>query len=281
MSRVELEQGTQEWLDWRRKRAMASETAAIMGISPYQSPEQIRAAKRGADNTYTTAAMQRGHDEEPKARYAYEDATGELFEPACFEWEDFGASVDGISMDGEQLLEIKSPVKGRESDRWRVVANGGIDHHDYIQVQHQLMVTDARECFFLVWSGEPDSDEPYVGVTIEPDTTVWDQIKEAWEQFWPTVQAREDDEWREAAEAYREAKKAADKAAQELSEAKQRLIQCAAGSYSYGCGVRVKEISRAGSVDWKRVQKDQLAGVDLEQYRKPGSKFFQVDVTEE
>jgi len=281
MSRVDLEQGTQTWLDWRRKRAMASETAAVMGISPFQSPEQIRAAKRGTDNTYTTAAMQRGHDQEPIARQAYEEATGELYQPACFEWEGFGASVDGISMDGEQLLEIKSPVKGRESDRWKTVASGDIDRHDYMQVQHQLMVTGARECFFLVWSGEPESDQPYIGYMVEPDAEAWDEIKQAWAEFWPTVEARDDEEWREAAEAYREAKKAADEAAQKLSEAKQRLIDCAAGSYSYGCGVRVKEISRNGSVDWKRVQKEQLAGVDLEQYRKPGTKFFQVDLTEQ
>jgi len=142
------------------------------------------------------------------------------------------------------------------------------------------MVTGARECFFLVWSGEPESDQPYIGYMVEPDAEAWGEIKQAWAEFWPTVEARDDEDWREAAEAYREAKKAADEAAQKLSEAKQRLIECAAGSYSYGCGVRVKEISRNGSVDWKRVQKEQLADVDLEQYRKPGTKFFQIDVTE-
>lgn len=279
--RVELEQGTPEWLAWRRKRAMASETSAVMGLNPFQSAEQIRAAKRGTDNTYVTPAMQRGHDEEPIARQVYEQTTGELFEPGCFEWDVYGASVDGISMDGERLLEIKSPVKGRHSDRWATVADGGINYYDYIQVQHQLMVTGAKDCYFMVWSGEPESDEPYVGVMVEPDANVWAEIQESWEAFWPTVAAREDDEWREAAQAYREAKILADIAAQDLSAAKERLISCLSGTYSYGCGVRVKEISRTGSIDWKRVQKDRLADVDLESYRKPATKFVQVDLTEE
>ena len=279
--RVDLEQGTPEWLAWRRKRAMASETAAVMGLSPFQSPEQIRAAKRGTDKTYVTAAMQRGHDEEPIARQVYEDAVGEFFQPACFERGTYGASVDGISMDGERLLEIKSPAKGRDSDLWALVADSRLSDHYELQVQHQLMVTGASQCYFMVWSGEPNSDQPYVGVRVTPDPNIWEEIQQAWDDFWPTVAAREDDEWREAAQAYREAKKNADIAAQALSEAKARLLECAGGPYANGCGVRVQEIQRKGSIDWKRVQKDQLGDVDLEKYRKPGTAFYQVEVTEE
>ena len=120
MKRVELEQGSEEWLAWRRKRGMASESAAVMGINPYQTIEQVRSIKRGTNKQYTNAAMERGHREEIEARKAYEKDAGELFQPGCFEMGEFGASVDGINMDGTQLLEIKSPVDARESDRWRL-----------------------------------------------------------------------------------------------------------------------------------------------------------------
>ena len=275
MNRVELEQGSPEWLEWRRGMAMASETSAVMGINPYQGPEQIRAAKRGLDNNYMNDAMRRGHEQEPLAREAYERDTGELFQPAVYELDGYGASVDGITMDGETLLEIKSPYKGKQSERWDIVSEGGIHDYDYVQCQHQMMVTGAKRCIFLVWDGEE-----YVCTEIPANPEFWYKIVNAWQEFWPTVAARDDDEWAEAAHAYREAKKAADEAAQALSDAKQRLIDLS-GGYSYGEGVRVKQVERAGQIDWKKVQKDKLADADLEQYRKAGSVFYQVEVVEE
>jgi len=271
MNRVDLEQGTEEWLEWRRDKAMASETAAIMGVSPYQSAEKIRKLKRGIDNTYVTSAMQYGTDEEPKAREAYEAAIGEPFVPACFEFDDFGASVDGIDMSGDTLLEIKCPVKGRESDRWRTVEDDGIEQHDYIQVQHQMMVTGARETHFLVWDGEE-----YVVTVVKANPDFWKKIEQAWKEFWPTVQERDDEEWREAAERYRLAKEVADKANAELDDAKKALIDITGGRYSSGHGVEVLKVERKGSIDWKKVQKEHLPDVDLEPYRKKGSEFYQV-----
>ena len=149
MEQVYLEQGSQEWLEWRRGKRMASETAAVMGISPYSSPAQVRKEKQGRGSTFVTDAMQRGHDEEPRAREAYEAATGTLYQPGVFHDGDYGASVDGITLEGDQLLEIKTPAKGKESDRWQEVAEGAISEYDYAQVQHQMMVTGAADCVFL------------------------------------------------------------------------------------------------------------------------------------
>jgi hypothetical protein len=47
VSEIELVQGSQEWLDFRRTKRMASETPAIMGLSPWQKPKDILKAKRG------------------------------------------------------------------------------------------------------------------------------------------------------------------------------------------------------------------------------------------
>jgi len=138
-----------------------------------------------------------------------------------------------------------------------------------------LMVTGASLCVFLVWGGDG-----FVTVNVEPNPEIWTKIQDAWQEFWPTVEARNDDEWAEAAHAYREAKKTADESAQALSEAKQRLIDLS-GGYSYGEGVRVKQVQRVGSIDWKKVQQDKLADADLDQYRKAGSVFYQVEVVED
>ena len=271
MKRIDLEQGSQEWLDWRRGKRMASETAAVMGISPYQSASQIRAAKQGRDKTFVTAAMQRGHDEEPRARAVYEEASGLLYQPGVFEDGDYGASVDGITMEGDQLLEIKTPAKGKESDRWAEVDGGEISDYDYCQVQHQMMVTGAADCVFMVWDGED-----HVSVVVPRDEAYFERIREAWDAFWPTIEERDDDIWAEAAEKYRIAKAEADRACKVLEAAKGRLIELTAGNYSGGCGVSVTKVERKGSVDWKAVQKNHLPDVDVEHYRKAGSEFFTV-----
>jgi putative phage-type endonuclease len=275
MKRIDLEQGSPEWLQWRRTRAMASETSAIMGISPYQSPEQIRSIKRGNVKVFETSAMRHGNEQEPLARQAYERDSGEMFQPAVFEWKGYGASVDGINMDGDTILEIKSPVDGKDSPRWQEVAEGAINDYDFIQCQHQLMVTGAQLCVFLVWGGDE-----YVTREVYPAPNIWQGIQDAWEHFWPTVQERDDEEWQQAAETYRRAKKIADEAAAALAAAKQQLVELG-GEYSYGAGVRVKQVQRAGQVDWKKIQAEQLADVDLDEYRKPGTTFYQVELVEE
>ena len=38
---VDLVQGSQEWLDFRRTKRMASETPIIMGVSPWQKPKDV------------------------------------------------------------------------------------------------------------------------------------------------------------------------------------------------------------------------------------------------
>jgi len=275
MKRIELEQGSKEWLEWRRGKRMASETSSIMGINPYSSAGQVRKDKQGLGGAFVTEAMQRGHDEEPKAREAYEEATGILYQPAVFEDGEYGASVDGITMEGDQLLEIKSPTKGRDSPRWQEVADGAISEYDYAQVQHQMMVTGAADCVFLVWSGEE-----YVSTVVPRNPEFFDKIREAWDEFWPTVESRDDEEWVESARAYREAKEIAEKAAAELEKAKAKLIELTPGKFSGGEGVNVSKIERKGSIDWKAVQKNELPDVDVEQYRKSASSFYKVEIAE-
>jgi len=276
MEQVHLEQGTQEWLDWRRGKRMASETAAVMGISPFSSPSQVRKIKQGHGKTFVTDAMQRGHDEEPRAREAYEAATGTLYQPGVFQDGDYGASVDGITMEGDQLLEIKTPAKGRDSDRWNEVAEGAISDYDYAQVQHQMMVTGAADCVFLVWSGTD-----MVSTVVPRNPEFFEKIREAWDEFWPTVEQRDDEEWQKAAEMFRQAKQIAEEANSALEDAKANLIALTSGPYSGGKGVEVLKVERKGSFDWKKVQKEHLPDVDLEPYRKAGSEFYQVKEAKE
>lgn len=73
---VQLVQGSAEWLAYRRSVRNASESAALLGLSPWMTPYQLWRVKTGRFEPPVTQAMQRGTELEPLARQAYEAQTG-------------------------------------------------------------------------------------------------------------------------------------------------------------------------------------------------------------
>jgi len=271
---LQLEQGSPEWLAFRRNHRMASETPAIMGLSDYQSPADVRAAKLGK-SAFVNPAMRQGTEQEPIARAAYE-AKHEPMRPAVYVDGEYGCSLDGINIDEDTILEIKTPYKdARNSARWKAAERGELTPADYAQVQHQIMVAAVAGADFWVWDAKTQEG---ILVPVEPNPDYWLTIRAAWDAFWPSLAERSDAEWVEAARKYVEAKKAADEAAAALDEAKKAMLALTIGDFSQGGGVEVKKINRSGSIDWFSVQKNLLPDVDVEPFRKKGTSYYEVKV---
>lgn len=271
---IQLEQGSPEWLAFRQNHRMASETPAIMGVSEYQSPADVRAAKMGK-SAYFNPAMRQGVEQEPIARAAYE-AKYEPMRPAVYVDGEYGCSLDGINIDEDTILEVKTPYKNaRESARWQAAERGELTPADQAQVQHQLMVSGAKLAHFWVWDA---AEQEGILVEVKPNLDYWNTIRAAWDAFWPSLAERSDAEWVEAARKYVEAKKAADEAAAALDEAKKTVLALTIGDFSQGGGVEVKKITRSGSIDWAAVQKKLLPDVDVEPFRKKGTSYYEVKV---
>jgi putative phage-type endonuclease len=178
---VGLQQGTPEWLAFRRRLRMASETPGLLGLNKYSSPERTITNKVRCIETPQTSAMAHGHEQEPIARDWYNEAFGELMRPAVWQLGQFGASLDGISLEGDRILEIKSPWKDpRNSERWLAAEKGEYTEADYAQVQHQLYVTDALACDLLIWDW---TSETGLVVTISPDPIYWRAIWKIWNKY--------------------------------------------------------------------------------------------------
>lgn len=261
---VQLEQGSQEWLEFRRGYAMASETPAILDISPYQRRHDIRRVKAGGSGQFVNAAMRKGTELEPVVRALYSERF-EPMRPAVFYNGDFAASLDGINVAQDGLFECKVPSTGWASDRGAAALKGDLLPHDYAQVQHQLMVTEAEWCDFCVYD-EKERDFKLVRVT--PDADYWQRIRAGWEGFWTEVEERTDDEWQMRVDAYLHAKRVAESAGTNLAVAEADLKKLLIGKSNEGCGVRVQRISVSGSTDWKAVQTALLKGVDLTPYKR-------------
>lgn len=280
---LKLVQGTAEWHAHRAKCRNASETAIVMGDSPWQTPYQLWEVRTGRKVVEVTRPMVRGTTLEPAARAAYEAVSGLVLEPLVLQDGDYSASLDGITIEGDLILEVKCPFKGRDSELWKSVAAGILPVHYGWQIETQLMVSGAKVAHLWVFDGKQGI---LLEVTPKPET--WPSIHEAWERFFLNVTTdtpppltekdvliREDQVWLDAATAYIAAKTQVDVHAALLETSKVALIALASHNSEAGAGVKVTRFWKAGNVDYKKVPG--LKGVDLDQYR--GAMREEVRVT--
>lgn len=282
---VALEQGSPEWHAHRMRYRNASETPAVMGFSPWQTAYQLWLLRTGRKLPVETDAMRHGKTQEPAARRAYEALTGAVMEPQVLVRGDYSASLDGLSLDGRVLLEIKCPVRGRRSELWQDVLAGVIPLHYRFQIQHQLMVSKASLGHLFVFDGEQG-----LIADVEPDPEAWIGIREAWDVFMVHVQSdepppltevdtlyRNEPAWQLAAAQFIECKARCDSAEVDLAKARDALLALRQFTREEGSGVQVTRFMRAGTVDYKKVPG--LAGTDLEPYRGPGREEVRITVT--
>jgi putative phage-type endonuclease len=182
---VDLEQGSPEWVEWRKSRRCASESAALLRVSPWfpRTPFELWEVKSGRREVRVTPAMARGVELEASARALYEITRSDLMVPYVVEGEgDYAASLDGLSFDGARILEIKCPFKGTASDLWARAARGQVPVHYQCQVQSQLMVTGAEYCDFAVYAGDAHR---LTIIEVRHDLAMQARIRAAWDAFWP------------------------------------------------------------------------------------------------
>ncbi len=215
---MKLVQGSAEWHEHRRSHRNASETAAVLGLSPFMTPYQLWQIKLGLVASEVTPAMLHGTQLEPQARAAYEALTGHVMQPLVLVDGEYSASLDGMTLGGERIVEIKVPFRGRESTLWKSAAEGRVPEHYGYQIQHQMMVAGAEVADFYVFDGAEG-----LLLEVKPQPETWPQIRAAWDAFMQCVReghappltardtkTRDDAEWLSAAAAYLEAKRAAD-----------------------------------------------------------------------
>jgi putative phage-type endonuclease len=282
---LKLVQGTQEWHDHRAKSRNASETPAVLGVSPWQTPYQLWLLKTGRAEQKVTPAMQRGTELEPAARAAYELQTGNIMEPLVLVDGNYSASLDGITLAGDVILEVKCPYKGEASTLWQSVVAGVVPEYYGWQIEHQLMVAGAQRAHLWIFDGTQ-------GLLLEvaARTDRWQEIHSAWDGFMKHLEsdtppalserdtrARDDEVWRQAAQRFLDAKRQAEVSAVKLDEAKAALVSLASHPSESGGGVSVSQFWKCGNVEYKRVPA--LQGVDLEAYRGPSRMETRVVVS--
>lgn len=281
---MKLVQGSPEWLHYRKTLRNASESATVMGLSPWMTPYQLWLVKTGRSTQEVTPAMAHGTALEPVARAAYEAQTGQVMQPLVLQEGLYSASLDGITLGGELILEVKCPFRGKASELWKTANAGQVPEHYRLQVQHQLMVSEAHTAHLWVYA----EDEGLL-LTIHRDELAMASIRKAWDGFQRYLDTdtpppmgesdaviRTDAEWTMAAQVYLEAKRQAETATVALEQARDRLVDLTHHVREQGAGVSVVRLFKAGNVDYKKVP--ELRGVDLDKYRARGREEVRVTV---
>lgn len=183
---VTSEQGSEEWLEARRKCITASDMATVLCQNPYSSrPELLRQKVFKIPFRGSTEAVEHGHAYEPVAIRRYEQQTGHkvlsfglLHEPGSI----LGASPDGVTLCGRGV-EVKCPLT-------RKVKCQEVPKHYMAQVQCQLEVMKLDVCDFVQLDTKSDTfDVCAVPRDVEWVSKYWPKI----EDFWRLLQECYDD----------------------------------------------------------------------------------------
>lgn len=266
-----MQQRTKDWLEVRRKHIGASEAPIIMGVSPWKTPVELWEEKQQmVKDTPINPAMKRGIEMEPVARAAYIKYTSINMEPHVLfhptnKW--MMASLDGISENGEHVVEIKVAGKAdHEEAKYK-----RIPKKYYPQLQHQMEVAGITSMHYFSWNEksfhlvEVEKDEEYIKNMCEKEKKFWDSLF-SFEPPEPRYLYRDDLSWEYAAEEWKRCKAALHEAKKNEEIAKNTLIDLSQHKNSEGAGIRVQKIIRRGNVDYASIP--QLQDIDIEKYRK-------------
>lgn len=277
-----IEQNTQEWLEMRKTKVGASDCPIILGMSPWKTPYQLWEEKLGLKELPSMSpAMRRGHDLEEEARRKYEQYTGNIVMPEVVLHKDLKwmmASLDGISMSKDCIVEIKCPGK-KDHD---LAAQGKIPDKYYPQLQHQLEVSGLSHMHYFSYNEqdfhmvEVEKDESFVADMLVKEKEFYKNMVDF---IPPTLSdkdyiAKIDDEWKINAKIWLEKKKILDIAKKEEDEYRKKLIEISGNQNCTGGGIKLRNFPRKGSVDYAKIE--ELKNVDLEKYRKPPINVWRI-----
>lgn len=277
----EIQQDTQEWLNWRSQGIGASEAPDIMGVG-YLTPYKLWSERLGLiPKRASNPAMQRGKDLEETARKEFMKMTDIWVEPALFvhmKYEWMRCSLDGISACGEHIVEIKCPNKVRHE----MALNGKIPPEYYPQLQHQIEVCGVDKCFYFSFNGESGTvleifrDEKYISNLVSKEQRFWECLKnfEAPDLIDRDYEIKEDEEWKMHSEEWKNSYQMLKKYEEQEAKHRKTLIQLAGQSNVMGNGIRLSRSTRRGLIQYKEIP--ELKDVDLEQYRKPITETFRI-----
>lgn len=288
MHKLNLIQRSPEWKAFRNARVMASDAPIIMGLSPYSTPFELWQVKVGLVNEKTVnRAMQQGIDNEDVARRYFEKEQGMKYEPCVVvsdEYNWLGASLDGLSEDGESLVEIK--CNGEKNHA--IALEGKVPPDHFCQMQTQFLVTNLVHGYYYSWDVKSKTG---VKIKVNFDATYCNNMFSKLKDFHRRIDTlepppltdsdyklMESDGWNALSDEYialdREIK-----ARQEAKEIIRKQLITMAGNVSCkGNGIKLQKLEVMGRICYEEIP--EIKNIDLEKHRAPPSTQWRIYIME-
>lgn len=154
---IDLEQGSVEWLNFRKGKITASIVASCIGEKgAFLSKEKAKELIQGVYEPYVSEAMKKGREYEELIRAKMEFIIGKDITPIVIqslENELFMASLDGIDNE-KTIYEFKYSTNNKEYEQVLKFKKPSSKYYD--QIQFQLFVGGFEKCVFAVLNENDD-----------------------------------------------------------------------------------------------------------------------------
>ena len=171
----------EEWLELRRKSIGGTDAAAACGTSPWKSPLELYAEKKGLiQDKETNESMRRGLYLEEYVAQRFEEETGKKVRKDNFMYADnelpyLTCNIDRVVVGENSALECKTTSDFVKYD----IENGVIPIQYYYQLQHYMMVM-GYEYMYIAFS----TTFKFVWHRVERNQGFIDSMREAEKCFW-------------------------------------------------------------------------------------------------
>ena len=279
--RIEVQQGSQEWLSLRKKKITATDAGIILGINPWKTKQMLWQEKVGLkEPDKMNEKMARGISLEPIALDAFCKTVGYKLSPTVLVHDSNSwamASLDGMSENG-QLVEIKCGQKSYEQAK-----QGVIPDYYYSQMQHQMYVAGVKQMSYFCFNGEDgiclDTKlcQDYVDTMLHQEQEFYRQIIE----FEPPELTDKDylnmennKEWKKLSLQFQMIK-SNQRSLEELEQkTRQSLLELSKMSNAKGCGITVKKVILKGRIQMDQVPEDIKQSLEI--YRSKSTESFRI-----
>lgn len=177
---VTLDQKSDEWKLWRSTGIGASDAPIILGLSPYMKPYRLWEIKCGLhpEQTINQFVEERAARIENAARATLELELNKNYPAICVESIEFPwmkSSFDGYCADDNSIMEAKYVGAGKE--------HGKIPAHHWIQMQHQMMISGAKDVIYMRSNDGRNfptkvvvRDDAYINMMQQEELRFWELV---------------------------------------------------------------------------------------------------------
>ena len=270
---LDVQQGSEDWLEARRSHVTATDAAKIMGISPWGTAHDVYLDKRGeAPPFISNPGVEYGRKMEPVIREFYEARVGEWFPPAVAVNDFCLASLDGINSSNTKIIEIKTC----NNKVFEGATYGRVPPYYLSQACAALFCVPSAECVEFIFY----NSDRYAFVTIERDEEYIQSMIEELREFYENsiingnppaltekdvVDMSEVSEWMDMTPKAKEVNSQIKALKKEMDFLRSQFIELSDDGTCEGGGVKLIKCWKSGSLDTDKMIAD---NIDIEKYRK-------------